>query len=94
MEHRVATVERWTFLVIAAPDGAPAALRVLLRAGADEASWPRLQVALDGTMVPVDDVDKDYEAPEWKALELFLEGGGTAEQWASLKDRLRAGGPA
>jgi hypothetical protein len=94
MEHRVVTVERWTFLVIAAPDGAPVALRVLLRAGADEASWPRLQVALDGTVVPVDDVEQDYEAPEWKALELFLEGGGTAEQWSSLKDRLRAEGPA
>lgn len=94
MEHRVATAERWTFLVIAAPDGAPLALRVVLRAGSAEEAWPRLQVMLDGTVVPVDDVEKDYEAPEWKALELFLEGGGTAQQWSSLKDRLRAAGPA
>ena len=93
MENASATVERWTFLVIAAPDGSPSALRVLLRSGVDEDGWPRLQVAMDGTEVPVDDVEKDYEAPEWKALELFLEGGGTAAQWEALKARLRAEGP-
>ena len=83
-------MERWTFLVIADEAGEPAQLRVLLRAGADESAWPRAQVALDGTEVPVDDAPKDYEAPEWKALQLFTSGGGTEAAWEALKDRLRA----
>jgi hypothetical protein len=40
--------------------------------------------------VPLDDAPVDYEAPEWKASQLFTAGGGTQDQWEALKDRLRA----
>ena len=82
-------MERWTFLVI--PDGGGAAkeIRMLLRAGDDPEAWPRLQVGIDGTEVPVDDVEKDYEAPEWKAVQIFTGGGGTEPGWEALKERLR-----
>jgi hypothetical protein len=86
-------MERWTFLVLADERGEPDQLRILLRAGEDEAAWPSVQVALDGTEVPVDDRVKDYEAPEWKALQLFTAGGGTESAWEGLKDRLRAQAP-
>jgi hypothetical protein len=82
-------MERWTFLVIAAPDGEPAQIRVRLRAGDDAAGWPTAQVALDGTEVPPDDAAHDYEAPEWKAAEL-LSGGGGAPRLEQLKDGLRS----
>jgi hypothetical protein len=83
-------MERWTFLILSAADGSASQIRLFLRAGEDAAAWPVLQVAVDGSEVPVDEVAKDYEAPEWKALELFREGGGTEERWEALKDRLRA----
>ncbi len=82
-------MERWTFLVIAAPDGEPAQIRVRLRTGDDDAAWPTAQVALDGTEVPPDEVAHDYEAPEWKAAEL-LEGGGGAARLEQLKEGLRS----
>jgi hypothetical protein len=82
-------MERWTFLILAAPDGSASQIRMFLRDGDDPAAWPVLQVGVDGREVPVDDVAKDYEAPEWKALQLFEEGGGSADAWDSLKQRLR-----
>jgi hypothetical protein len=83
-------MERWTFLILSADDGSASQIRLFLRAGDDAGSWPVLQVGVDGTEVPVDDVAKDYEAPEWKALELFLAAGGTEVRWEELKDRLRS----
>jgi hypothetical protein len=80
-------MEKWTFLVMAADDGSPDGLRIIFRNGADEAAWPRLQVAADGREVPLDDRPHDYEAPEWKAQQLF---GGSSGQWDALKERLRA----
>jgi hypothetical protein len=80
-------MEKWTFLVMAAADGSPDGLRIILRDGADEATWPRLQVGADGAEVPVDDRPHDYEAPEWKAQQLF---GGSDRQWDALKERLRS----
>jgi hypothetical protein len=82
-------MERWTFLILADDEGTPSHIRMFLRAGDDESAWPSLQVGLDGTEVPRDDREKDYEAPEWKALELFTAGGGTADGWEALKQRLR-----
>jgi len=82
-------MERWTFLVIAAPDGSPAQLRVRLRVGDDPATWPTAQVALDGTEVTPDDAPHDYEAPEWKAAQL-LEGGGGAARLEQVKEGLRS----
>jgi hypothetical protein len=83
-------MERWTFLILSADDGSASQIRLFLRAGDDAGAWPVLQVAVDGTEVPVDDVDKDYEAPEWKALELFRAAGGTEARWEQLKDQLRS----
>jgi hypothetical protein len=82
-------MERWTFLVIAAPDGSPAQLRVRLRAGDDPTAWPTAQVAMDGTEVPPDDTEHDYEAPEWRAAQL-LEGGGGAARLEQVKEGLRS----
>jgi hypothetical protein len=82
-------MERWTFLILADDGGEPSQIRMFLRAGDDADAWPSLQVALDGSEVPLDQVQKDYEAPEWKALEIFLAGGASEERWEALKDRLR-----
>ena len=82
-------MERWTFLVI--PDGMGAAkeIRMILRLGDDPDAWPVLQVGIDGVEVPVDEVEKDFEAPEWKATQIFTGGGGTEAGWEGLKERLR-----
>jgi hypothetical protein len=82
-------MERWTFLIIPAADGSASQIRMILRSGDDADAWPTLQVGLDGVEVPVDDVEKDYEAPEWKAKELFTGGGGTEPGWEQLKNSLR-----
>ncbi len=84
-------MERWTFNMIAGPDGREQQVRMILRAGDDPASYPVLQIGLDGVEVPVDDAAVDYEAPEWKAQQLFAAGGGSADLWEDLKDRLRHG---
>jgi hypothetical protein len=84
-------MERWTFLIIAGPDGSALQIRVLLRAGDDPAAWPTAQLALDGTEVPVCEAAHDFEAPEWKAAQL-LDGatsGGGQDQIDRVKDRLR-----
>ncbi|HEY5153358.1 MAG TPA: hypothetical protein VIJ47_01400 [Acidimicrobiales bacterium] len=89
-------MERWTFLMIAGPDGATAQIRVFLRAGDDPAAWPAAQLGLDGTEVAVDDVAHDYEAPEWKAtqeLDAGMGGGGAArleQVKAGLRSRVGA----
>lgn len=80
-------MERWSFLVLAADDGSPKGFRIVLRAGDDEAKWPKLQVDLNGTEMPVDDERHDYEAPEWKAQQIF---DGGESRWESLKDKLRS----
>ena len=83
-------MERWTFHMIAGPDGREHQIRLTLRAGDDPEAYPRLQVGVDGVEVPVDDAAVDYEAPEWKATQLFIAGGGTQHGWDELKDRLRS----
>ena len=85
-------MERWRFHIIAGDGGDPVAIRMYLRVGDDEASWPQLQVSTDGTEVPVDDAAVDYEAPEWKALEIFTAGGSTAARFEELKEQLRSEG--
>lgn len=80
-------MERWSFLVLASGDGSPKGFRVVLRAGDDETRWPRMQIGLDGTEQPLDDEQHDYEAPEWKAKQIFAGGESV---WESLKDKLRA----
>jgi len=82
-------MERWTYLIIAGPDGGPAQVRVFLRAGDDEARWPSAQLTVDGREVPVDDVAQDYEAPEWKVAQILEAAGGQAAV-DRVKDRLRA----
>lgn len=83
-------MERWTFLILAdEPGGTPDGLRMILRAGDDEARWPRLQVRIDGTEVPLDDRDHDYEAPEWKAQQLAAAAGLSEARWEELKATLR-----
>jgi hypothetical protein len=84
-------MEKWTFLILADDDGNPNGLRITLRAGDDEAAWPRLQIGPDGGAVPTDDRPHDYEAPEWKAQQLY---GGSAAQWEAIKEKLRAEAPA
>lgn len=83
-------MERWTFHMIAGPDGREAQVRMILRAGDDPSAYPTLQVGLDGSEVPVDEAAVDYEAPEWKAVQLFTAGGGTQARWDDLKDQLRS----
>lgn len=82
-------MERWTYLILADPTGEPTQIRVFLRAGDDESRWPVAQVAVDGSEVAVDAAEKDYEAPEWKALDILRAHGGTDERWEALKTRLR-----
>ena len=82
-------MERWTFDMIAGADGREQQVRMILRRGDDPAGWPRLQVGLDGAEVAVDDAEVDYEAPEWKAAQIFAAAGGSADLWNELKDRLR-----
>jgi hypothetical protein len=83
-------MERWTFDMIAGDDGKEKQVRMILRAGEDPARHPRAQIGVDGIEVPVDDAEVDYEAPGWKAEQLFLAGGGSQPVWDGLKDRLRA----
>lgn len=83
-------MERWTFNMIAGEDGREKQVVMILRAGDDPAAYPRLQVGVDGVEVPLDDAAVDYEAPEWKAKQLFAAGGGSDQLWEDLKDRLRA----
>ena len=83
-------MERWTFNMIAGEDGKEKQVRMILRAGDDPEKYPKLQVGVDGVEVPLDDAAVDYEAPEWKATQLFTAGGGTQSDWDDLKDRLRA----
>ena len=82
-------MERWTFLVIPDDSSDAKQIRMILRAGDDAGAWPTLQVGVDGVEVPVDDAEKDFEAPEWRAVQLFTGGGGTESGWESLKERLR-----
>ena len=84
-------MERWRFHIIAGDDGEPVAIRMYLRVGDDESGWPSLQVGVDGTEVPLDAAPVDYEAPEWKAIEIFTAGGASEARWEELKDQLRAG---
>jgi len=85
-------MERWTFLIIADGTGAPSQIRIVLRAGDDEAAWPRTQITLDGHEVAVDTVAHDYEAPEWKALQILdtAMGGGAEARLQQVKDGLRS----
>jgi hypothetical protein len=76
--------------MIAGVDGREAQVRIILRTGDDPGAYPCLQVRLDGYEVPVDASPVDYEAPEWKALQLFTAAGGTQERWEELKSSLRA----
>ena len=85
-------MERWTFLIIAGPDGSPIQIRVFFRTGDDPTAWPASQIAMDGTEVAVDDVAHDYEAPEWKAVQMLDAAPGASGQSRldAVKDRLRA----
>ena len=83
-------MERWTFNMIAGEDGKEKQVRMILRAGDDPAAYPTLQVGMDGVEVALDDAAVDYEAPEWKAVQLFSAGGGSADLWEDLKEKLRA----
>lgn len=80
-------MERWWFHMVAGPDGSEAQIRLILRLGDDPSAFPTIQVTVDGTEVPVDDAPVDYEAPEWKAKQLFTPGD---DAWEALKDRVRA----
>jgi hypothetical protein len=82
-------MERWWFHMIAGADGREAQVRMVLRAGDDPAAYPCLQVRLDGVEVPVDASPVDYEAPEWKAQQLFTAHGGSPGRWEELKGSLR-----
>ncbi len=84
-------MERWTYLVIAGPDEEPAQLRIMLRAGDDESAWPAAQLGLNGTEVPVDEAPRDYEAPEWQAIQLLDShmGGGGSSRLDQVKEGLR-----
>jgi hypothetical protein len=85
-------MERWTFLVIAGPDGEPAQLRVLLRHGEDPTIWPAAQLGMGGAEVPVDQQNHDFEAPEWKAAQLLDAGTGQAgaARLEQIKRQLRS----
>jgi hypothetical protein len=84
-------MERWTYLVIAGPDGGAEQLRVVLRRGDDPATWPAAQIGIDGSDRPTDDRSHDYEAPEWKAAQLLDQGMGQggAARLDQVKGRLR-----
>jgi hypothetical protein len=84
--------ERWTYTVIAdEPGGTPIELRVSLE-DRDADRRATIQVTVAGAQVDVDDKPRDYEAPEWKAKELLLQGGvaETDVYITALKDHLRA----
>jgi hypothetical protein len=85
-------MERWTFLIIADAGGAPTQIRVILRSGDVESAWPRAQIGIAGDGVAVDDAAHDYEAPEWKAVQLLDGGmgGGGELRMQQIKDGLRS----
>jgi hypothetical protein len=85
-------LERWTFLIIAGPDGSPVQIRAFLRAGDDASTWPVAQITLDGSETQVDDAAHDYEAPEWKVVQILDPGtgGGGQLRLDAVKDHLRA----
>lgn len=67
--------ERWTYTVIAdQPGGTPIEMRVTLE-DRDTGTKATVQVAVSGSQTTVDDKPRDYEAPEWKAKQIFSEGG-------------------
>lgn len=82
--------EKWTFLVIAdEPRGTPIQIRVILRDADQPERAAKLQVAVDGRPVAVDDAEHDYEAPEWKATQILADGSGDEKLLERMKDRLR-----
>ena len=82
--------EKWTLLVIAdEPRGTPIQIRVILRDAEQPERAAKLQVAVDGRPVAVDDAEHDYEAPEWKAGQILTDGSGDAKLLDRMKDRLR-----
>jgi hypothetical protein len=84
--------ERWTFTVIAdEPGGTPIELRVALE-DRDADRRATIQVAVTGAQVDVDEKPRDYEAPEWKAKQILVNGGvANADVYLeALKDHLRA----
>jgi hypothetical protein len=85
-------MERWTFLIIADEGGAPSQVRVVLRAGEDESAWPAAQLSVDGADVALDAAAHDYEAPEWKVVQILdaLMGGGAEVRLGQVKDALRS----
>jgi hypothetical protein len=85
-------MERWTYLVIAGPQGEAAQLRIMLRVGDEPTAWPAAQIGVDGADQPVDRATHDYEAPEWKAVQLLDEGmgAGGAARLDQVKGRLRS----
>ena len=85
-------MERWTFLIIADATGSPSQIRIVLRAGEDEAAWPRTQITVDGREVEGDAAAHDYEAPEWKAVQILdgVMGGGAEARLLQIKDGLRS----
>jgi len=80
-------MERWTYLVIAGPEGEPAQLRVVLRHGEDPDAWPVAQITMDGAVVAADRQPHDFEAPEWKAAQLL--DAGTGQAGAARLDHLK-----
>jgi hypothetical protein len=79
--------------MITGPDGREHQVRLVLRSGDDPEVFPAAQLRLDGVEVPVDDAPVGYEAPEWKAVQLLVAGGGSEDQWEAVKDRLREASP-
>jgi hypothetical protein len=81
--------ERWNFLMIAGPDGAEAQVRFKVE-DVGSGTTAAGQYAVDGSEVPVDEADVDYEAPEWKAKKIMAAGGVDEARFEALKREVKA----
>ena len=83
--------EKFTYIVLAdAPGGTPTGYRIILE-DKDSGRQAVAQFTREGRQVEVDDQDRDYEAPEWKAEQLLVDGGVEDAKGfvAALKEHLR-----
>ncbi len=81
--------DRWNYLMIAGDGGAEAQVRIKLE-DLGSGATATVQLAVDGSEVPVDDAPVDYEAPEWKAKKILAGGGIDDARFEAIKRDVRS----
>jgi hypothetical protein len=84
--------ERWTYHILSDPDRKPTGFRITL-SDRDADQQAIIQLTVVGEQVVVDDEEQDYEAMEWKVLEILdtaREQDDAKALLQAVKDHLRA----